>query len=43
MVINMRILIKNVNVFDGRKPELAKKQNIVIEDNLVTDILSGNL
>lgn len=39
----MRILIKNVNVFDGRNPQLAGGQKIVVEENLVTDILTGDV
>lgn len=37
----MRTVIKNVSVFDGRSPSVKKNQNIVIEDNLVTDIFEG--
>lgn len=36
----MRQLIKNVNVFDGIHEEIYSHQNIVIEDNLVTEIFS---
>ncbi len=38
----MKKLIKNVDVFDGKNPVLAKGQNIVITDHLVTDIFSGD-
>lgn len=38
----MKILIKNVNVFDGKNPDIKKQQNIVIEDNLVTEIFQGD-
>lgn len=37
----MRILIKNVNVFDGRNPKLAAGQSIAVEGNLVQDIFTG--
>ena len=37
----MRTIIKNINVFDGKNAKLQEKQNIVIEDNLVADIFSG--
>lgn len=36
-------LIKNVNVFDGRNPELKKDANIIIEDNLVSEIIQGKV
>jgi imidazolonepropionase-like amidohydrolase len=34
----MKILVKNVNVFDGMNNKITESANIVIEDNLVTDI-----
>lgn len=37
----MKRLIKNVNVFDGRHAKILERQNIVIQDHLVTDIFSG--
>ena len=37
----MRTLIKNVNVFDGRNSQVRSNQNIVIENNLVKEIFSG--
>ena len=37
----MRTIIKNVNVFDGKSANLRKNANIVITDNLVTDIFEG--
>jgi len=36
-----RILIKNANVFNGRKSELNKNVNIIIEKNLVKEIIKG--
>lgn len=38
----MKKLIKNVNVFDGKNSKIAEHQNIVITDNLVTEIFSGD-
>lgn len=38
----MKKLIKNVNVFDGKNSQIKEHQNIVIEDNLVTEIFSGD-
>lgn len=38
----MKTLIKNVNVFDGKNSQIKEHQNIVIEDNLVTEIFSGD-
>lgn len=38
----MKKLIKNVNVFDGKNSRIKEHQNIVIEDNLVTEIFSGD-
>ena len=38
----MKKLIKNVNVFDGKNSQIKEYQNIVIEDNLVTEIFSGD-
>ena len=38
----MKKLIKNVNVFDGRNSSVLEHQNIVITDNLVTDIFAGD-
>lgn len=37
----MKTIIKNVNVFDGKTAKLLEKQNIVIEDQLVTEIFAG--
>ena len=37
----MKILIKNVNVFDGKHAELTKNARIVIEGNLVTEITTA--
>ena len=37
----MKTIIKNVNVFDGKSAKLLEKQNIVIEDQLVTEIFAG--
>ncbi|MGD9308001.1 MAG: hypothetical protein PVG51_02615 [Desulfosarcina sp.] len=34
----MKILVKNVHVFDGINNKIKESANIVIEDNLVTDI-----
>jgi imidazolonepropionase-like amidohydrolase len=34
----MRILIKNAQVFDGRKPKLEQNRQIIIEDNLVAAV-----
>ena len=34
----MKILVKNVHVFDGINNKITESANIVIEDNLVTDI-----
>lgn len=39
----MKILIKNVSIFDGRHPNLKDGQKIVVEDHLVTDILAGDV
>ena len=39
----MKWLIKNVNVFDGYHAECEKHVSIVVEDNLVTEILSGEV
>ncbi|MGN0316547.1 MAG: amidohydrolase family protein [Lachnospira sp.] len=39
----MKKLIYNINVFDGRNSSVLKHQNIVITDNLVTDIFSGDI
>jgi imidazolonepropionase-like amidohydrolase len=39
----MKTLIKNVSVFDGRSPKLRDGAKLVIEDQLVTDILSGEV
>lgn len=36
-------LIKNANVFDGRNAKLKENVNIVIEDNLVKEITSGQI
>ncbi len=36
----MKILIKNVTVFDGKHAELKKHVNIVIEKNIVKEIIS---
>ncbi len=41
--MSVRKLIKNANVFDGRHPDLNEQVNIVIEDNLVRDILPGEV
>ena len=38
----MRTIIKNVNVFDGKSAKLRENANIVITDNLVTDIFQGD-
>ncbi|MCM1185584.1 MAG: amidohydrolase family protein [Lachnoclostridium sp.] len=38
----MKKLIKNVNVFDGRSDSVLEHQNIVISDNLVTEIFAGD-
>ena len=34
----MKTMIRNVNVFDGVRERLAERMDVVIEDNLVTDI-----
>ena len=39
----MRKLIKNVNVFDGKNRELLEHHYIVIEDNLVAEISTGEI
>lgn len=36
-----KILIKHADVFDGKNSRLQKNKNLVITDNLVTDIFSG--
>jgi hypothetical protein len=33
------MLVKNVNVFDGKSEKLAMAQDILIESNLVEDLL----
>ena len=38
----MKTIIKNVSVFDGENAKLQEKQNIVIEDHLVTEIFGGD-
>ena len=38
-----KILIKNTDVFNGNDPKLLEQAKIVIEDNLVTDILQGEI
>ncbi|MCD7841783.1 MAG: amidohydrolase family protein [Lachnospiraceae bacterium] len=38
----MKTIIKNVAVFDGESPRIQEAQNLVITDNLVTDIFSGD-
>lgn len=35
-------LIKNVNVFDGKNSSVLEHQNIVITDNMVTNIFAGD-
>lgn len=37
----MKILIKNVNIFDGHSEKLDENANISIEDGLVTEIFHG--
>lgn len=39
----MRKLIKNVNVFDGKNSGLKEAQNIVIEENLVSEITGAEI
>lgn len=39
----MKILIKNVDVFDGKTEALKEHRNIVISDHLVTEIAKGKL
>jgi len=39
----MKTLIKNVNVFDGKHPELKYGAKLVITDNLVTEVLQGDV
>lgn len=39
----MRKLIKNVNVFDGKNRELLEHHYIIIEDNLVAEISTGEI
>lgn len=39
----IRKLIKNANVFDGRHAALKANASIVIEDNLVTEITTGDI
>ncbi|MGI6255930.1 MAG: amidohydrolase family protein [Acutalibacter sp.] len=39
----MKTLIKQVNVFDGVSSQLQEGKSIVIEDNLVKEILSGQV
>lgn len=39
----MRILIRNVNVFDGKHSALKEHANIVITENLVTEIFTGDV
>lgn len=38
----MKKIIKNVNVFNGKDYELQKNYNIVIDNNIVTDIIAGD-
>ena len=38
-----RRLIKNADVFNGKDPALLENAKIVIEDDLVTDILQGDI
>jgi imidazolonepropionase-like amidohydrolase len=39
----MGVLIKNVNVFDGKNPRFRQHVNIVIEQNLVKEITRGEI
>jgi imidazolonepropionase-like amidohydrolase len=39
----MRTLIVNADVFDGKKPQLYEKRNIIIENNLVNEIVPGKI
>jgi imidazolonepropionase-like amidohydrolase len=39
----MRILITNVNVFDGFGSKLTESANIVIDDNVVSDVVQGTV
>lgn len=38
-----RILIKNADVFDGHSPILLENAKIIIEDNLVSEVLQGEI
>jgi imidazolonepropionase-like amidohydrolase len=40
---NNRILIKNVNIFDGKSERLLKKANLLIEGNLIKTISTSNI
>jgi imidazolonepropionase-like amidohydrolase len=40
---NNRILIKNVNIFDGKSERLLKKANLLIESNLIKTISTSNI
>ncbi len=39
----MKILIKNANVFDGKHSQLKLNQNIIILDNIVEEIVGGEV
>jgi imidazolonepropionase-like amidohydrolase len=38
-----RILIRNVNIFDGKSERLLKKANVLIENNLIKTISTSNI
>jgi imidazolonepropionase-like amidohydrolase len=40
---NDRILIKNVNIFDGKSEQLLEKANVLIEKNLIKTISTSNI
>lgn len=39
----MKTLIKNANVFDGKNSKIVEHQSIIIENNIVAEILSGEV
>ncbi len=39
----MKVLVKNVHLFDGHSSKLTESANIVIDDRLVTDILQESV
>ncbi len=39
----MKKLIKNVNIFDGKSSKLKEEKNIIIEENVVKEIVDGEV